>query len=166
MPGCPSVGRFTFSGLTVAPASGYTGYIGSRERITPMNEDKSIAAAEYVAAGLHETLVAEFRSPMGGVEMDYLRFGEDFNRILLTTPAGRLFITVTSAAGEEDADVRVVVLDAEILEDGVPHCEAHAREVGRVARAVSAIPGVGGVWSDMGWARTFLASVHSEGADS
>lgn len=166
MPGYPSVGCFTFSGLTVAPASGYTGYIGSRERITPMNEDESVAAAKYVAAGLHETLVAEFRSPMGSVEMDYLRFGEDLNRILLTTPAGRLFIAVTSVAGEEDADVRVVVLDPEILEDGVPLCDAHVREVGRVARAVSAIPGVGGVWSDTGWARAFLVSLHSEGGDS
>ena len=64
MPG-PRVGCFTFSGLTVASASGYTGCIGSRERITPMNENKDIAAVEYIATGLHKTLVAEFQSPTG-----------------------------------------------------------------------------------------------------
>lgn len=50
MPGDPCVGCFTFSGLTVAPASGYTGYIGSRERIIPMDKNKGIAAVEYVAS--------------------------------------------------------------------------------------------------------------------
>lgn len=43
------VGCFTFLGLTVASASGYTGCIGSRERITPMNEEKGIAAVERAA---------------------------------------------------------------------------------------------------------------------
>lgn len=31
-----------------------------------MDENKGIAAVERVATGLHETLVAEFQSPMGG----------------------------------------------------------------------------------------------------
>lgn len=38
MSGGPRVGCFTFFGLTVASASGYTGYVGSRERIIPMDE--------------------------------------------------------------------------------------------------------------------------------
>ena len=50
MPGDPHVGCFTFSGLMVAPASGYTGYIGSRERIIPMEEEKGVAAVEHVAS--------------------------------------------------------------------------------------------------------------------
>lgn len=54
MPGGPRVGRFTFSGLTVAPASGYTGYVGSRERITPMNGKNGIAAVERVATARPE----------------------------------------------------------------------------------------------------------------
>lgn len=49
MSGDPHMGCFTFPDLTVASASGYTGYIGSRERITPMNENRGIAAAERVA---------------------------------------------------------------------------------------------------------------------
>lgn len=62
MPSNPRVGCFTLSDLTAAPASGYTGYIGSRERITPMNKDKGIAAVESVAVGLHDALRSEFRS--------------------------------------------------------------------------------------------------------
>lgn len=66
MPSNPCVGCFTFPGLTVVATAGYTGYNGSRERIAPMNRSESIAAVECVATGLHEALVAEFRSPMGG----------------------------------------------------------------------------------------------------
>lgn len=46
MPGSPRVGCFTFCGLTVAPTSGYTGYIGSRERIIPMDGGKAVAGEE------------------------------------------------------------------------------------------------------------------------
>lgn len=101
MPSNPRVGCFTLSNLTVAPTSGYTGYIGSRERITPMDENKGIAAVEHVAIGLRESLVTEFQSPMG-----------------------------------------------------------------RVARALKAIPGVDSVWPDGEWSRTLLVSVRSEGGDS
>ena len=131
-----------------------------------MNENKGIAAVECVATGLHAALVAEFRSPMGSVEVGCQWHGEDFNRIVLTTPAGELFIIVTSAVGEEGADVRVVVLDSETFESGGPLYEAHTRELGRVARAVAAIPGVDGVWPDATWSRTFFASVHLEEVDS
>lgn len=131
-----------------------------------MDENENIAAVERVATGLHKTLVAEFQSPMGSAEMGCEWFGEDFNRVVLVTPAGKLLITVTSVVGEEGADVRVVVLDSECFELGSPLYEAHTRELGRVARAVAAIPGVGGVWPDAGWPRTFLASVRPEGADS
>lgn len=48
MPGDPCMACFTFSGLTVVSASGYTGYIGSRERIVPMNESKSVPDVESV----------------------------------------------------------------------------------------------------------------------
>lgn len=166
MPGSLRVGCFTLSGLTVASTSDYTEYIGSRERITPMDEEKGIAAVERVAIGLHETLVAEFQSPMGDVEMGCEWTGEDFNRIILTSPAGKLFIVITSVTGEEGADVRVVVFDSETFECKGPLSEAHAREVGRVARAVAAIPEVNGVWPDPGWLKTFLASVDLEEADS
>lgn len=131
-----------------------------------MHGDKKIAAVERVAAGLHTTLVAEFQSPMGDVEMGCEWTGEDFNRIVLTTPFGRLFIVVTSVVGEEGADVRVVVLDSEVFEPGGPLCEAHVREVGRVARAVSAIPDVDSVWLDPEWLKTFLVSVRPEEVDS
>lgn len=47
MPNPSYVGCFTLSGLTVVLASGYTGYIGSRERITPMNENKDFAREVY-----------------------------------------------------------------------------------------------------------------------
>ena len=50
MPGDPCVRCFTLSGSTAVSVSCYTGYIGSRERITPMHEDKKIAAAERVAS--------------------------------------------------------------------------------------------------------------------
>lgn len=131
-----------------------------------MSRIESIAAVERVATGLHTTLVAEFQSPMGSVEMGCQWHGEDFNRIVLTTPAGELFITVTSAVGEEGADVRVVVLDSETFESGGPLYEAHTRELGRVARAVAAISGVDSVWPDATWSRTFFASVLPGGADS
>lgn len=131
-----------------------------------MNEEKGIAAVERVAAGLHETLVAEFQSPLGGVETGCEWVGEDFNRIVLATPAGELFIIVTSVVGEEGADVRVVVFDSETFEFGGSLYEAHARELGRVARAVAAIPEVDGVWLDAEWPKTFFVSICSEGADS
>ena len=127
-----------------------------------MHENEKIAAVERVATGLHATLVDEFRSPMGSADMKCAWTGEDFNRIDLATPAGRLFIVVTSVVGEEGADVRVVVLDSPTIEPGNPLCEAHVRELGRVARAVAAIPGVERVWPDAEWPRTFLASVRRE----
>lgn len=131
-----------------------------------MNGNRGIAAVERVATGLHKTLVAEFQSPMGSVEMSCEWTGEDFNRIILATPAGRLFIIVTSVVGEEGADVRVVVFDSETFEFGGIPSEAHAREVGRVGRAVAAIPDVDSVWLDGKWEKTFFASVRPEGADS
>lgn len=165
MPSDPRVGCFTFSGLTVASTSGYTGRIGSRERVVPMEEEK-IAAVKCVATGLHETLVAEFQSPMGSVDMGCEWLGEDFNRIILATPVGKLFIIVTSAIGEEGADVRVVVLDDETLEFGGNLYEAHTRELGRVARAVAAIQGVKDVWPDPEGPKTFFASIRSWEVDS
>lgn len=131
-----------------------------------MNEDRGIAAVERVATGLHKTLESEFRSPMGSVKTECEWTGEDFNRIVLTTPAGKLFVIVTSVTGEEGADVRLVVLDSETFEFGGSPSEAHAREVGRVARAVAAIPRVDSVWLDARWPKTFFASVNLEGADS
>ena len=59
-----------------------------------MNGIESIAAVERVATGLHETLVAEFQSPTGSVEVDCEWTGEDFNRPILATPVGKLFISV------------------------------------------------------------------------
>lgn len=129
-------------------------------------EEEKIAAVELVATGLHRTLVAEFQSPMGGVDVDYEWTGEDFNKIVLTGLVGKLFIIVASVVGEEGADVRVVVFDSETFERGGPLPGAHAREVGRVARAVAAIPGVNSVWPDQRWPKTFLVSVDLEGADS
>lgn len=160
------VGCFTFCGLTVASASGYTGYIGSRERIAPMNENKNIAAVECVATGLHRSLVDEFQSPAGSVEMGCEWLGEDFNRIILTTPAGGLNIIVTSVVGESGANVRVVVFD--FVDRGTEGFErgAYARELGRVARVVAAIPGVDSVWPDAGWPKAFFASVHPGEVDS
>lgn len=131
-----------------------------------MNEEKGIAAVERVATGLHKTLVAEFQSPMGGVEIGCEWTGEDFSRIILATPVGKLFIFVTSVVGEEGADVRVVVSDSETFECGGPLFEAHSREVGRVARAVAAIPEASSVWPDPEWLRTFLVSVDLEEVDS
>lgn len=165
MPNGLCVGCFTFSGLTVVSASGYTGCIGSRERVIPMEEEK-IAAVERVATGLHEALVAEFQSPLGSVETVCAWTGEDFNRLTLLTPAGKLSIIVTSVVGEEGADVRVVVFDSETFECGDIPCRAHVRELGRVARAVAAIPSVDSVWLDAEWPKTFFASVCLEGADS
>lgn len=130
-----------------------------------MSREKGIAAVEHVAAGLHRTLVAEFQSPMGGAEADCEWTGEDFNRIILTTPAGKLFIVVTSVVGEEGAAVRVVVLDFETLDPGHLPSEAHSREIGRVARAVDAIPGVDSVWPDPEWLKTFLVSLDLGEAD-
>lgn len=162
----PRVGCFTLSGLTAVSTSGYTGCIGSREGIIPMSKEKSTAAVECVAAGLHKTLVAEFQSPMGSVEMECEWTGEDFNRIALATPSGKLFVVVTSVVGEGGADVRVVVLDSETLDCGDLLPKVYVRELGRVARAVAAISGVDSVWPDPEWSRTFLASVDSEVADS
>lgn len=131
-----------------------------------MNEEKSIAAVERVATGLHETLVAEFQSPMGSVGVRCEWLGEDFNRVALAGPAGGLNILVTSVVGEEGADVRVVVFDFEDYgARGLP-CSVDDRELGRVARAVAAISGVDSVWPDATWSKTFFASVHSEGGDS
>lgn len=131
-----------------------------------MSKENGIAAVEHVAAGLHKTLVAEFQSPMGSVEMGCEWTGEDFNRIVLTTPVGKLFILVTSVVGEEGADVRVVVLDSAAFELGDIPNAAGLRELGRVARAVAAIPEVDSVWPDAEWSKTFLASVDLEEADS
>lgn len=166
MPSNPRVGCFTLSNLTVAPASGYTGYIGSRERITPMNENKGIAAVEHVAIGLHESLVTEFQSPMGGVDMACEWVGEDFHKIIFATPAGDLFIIVTSVVGEEGANVRIVVFDSETFRNQDLLRDAHVRELGRVARALKAIPGVDSVWPDEEWSRTLLVSVRPKGVDS
>lgn len=131
-----------------------------------MDENRDIAAVERVATGLHETLVAEFQSPMGSVEASCEWTGEDFNRIILATPAGRLFIIVTSVVGEEGANVRVAVFDSETFEFGGTPSKAHARELGRVGRAVAAIPDVDSVWPDARWPKTFFASVRLEEADS
>lgn len=129
-------------------------------------EEERIAAVERVAGGLHKALADEFQSPMGSVEVGCEWSGEDFNRLVVDTPAGRMFVFVTSVVGEEGADVRVVVFDSETFELAGPGCEAHTREVGRVARAVAAIPGVDSVWLDGGWSKTFFASVHPEEVDS
>ena len=131
-----------------------------------MSENKGIAAVECVATGLHETLVAEFRSPMGGVEVRCQWVGEDFSRIALAGPAGGLDILVTSVVGEEGADVRVVVFDFEDRGAGDFARDVYDRELGRVARAVAAIPGVGSVWPDAAWSKAFFASVRLEGVDS
>lgn len=131
-----------------------------------MTENREIAAVERVATGLHETLVTEFQSPMGDVEAVCEWTGEDFNRITLATPAGRLFIVVTSVVGEEGADVRLVVFDSETFEFGDTPSEAHVREMGRVGRAVAAIRGVDSVWPDAAWPKTLFASVRPEEADS
>lgn len=131
-----------------------------------MNEERGVAAVEHVAAGLHKTLAAEFESPMGGVEMCCEWTGEDFNRITVATPVGKLFIIVTSVVCEEGADVRLAVFDSETFEfEGLPS-EAHAREVGRVARAVAAISEVDSVWPDAEWPKTFFASVRLGEVDS
>lgn len=166
MPSNPRVGCFTFSGLTVAAASGYTGYIGSGERITPMSKNKSIAAVKHVAIGLHESLATEFQSPLGGVDMVCEWVGEDFHKIIFATPAGDLFIIVTSVVGEEGADVRIVVFDSETFRTRNLLCGAHVRELGRVARALKAIPRIDSVRLDERWGRTLLVSVCPEGADS
>lgn len=155
MPGTPRVGRFTFSGLTVASASGYTGYIGSRERIIPMEGRKAIAAVEGVAIGLCDALLSEFQTPMGEAEGRAEWLGEDFYRVSLVTPSGSLSVIVTSVAGEGGADVRVAVLDSEVRS-----CAAQTREVARVARAVAAGSAVDSVWLDTAWSGTFFASVH------
>lgn len=129
-------------------------------------EEEKIAAVERVATGLHKTLMAEFRSPMGGVEMRCEWNGEDFNRVALATPTGGLDIIVTSAVGESGADVRVVVFDFEDRGVGDFTREVYGRELGRVARAVAAIPRVDGVWPDAEWPKAFFVSLHSEEADS
>ena len=131
-----------------------------------MNEEKGIAAVERVVTGLCKALVTEFKSPMGSVEMGCEWIGEDFNKIILATPAGRLFIVVTSVTGEEGADVRLVVFDSETFEVGGTFSGAHAREVGRVARTVAAIPEVDSVWPDAEWPKAFFASVRPEEVDS
>lgn len=131
-----------------------------------MDRNRDIAAVECVATGLHETLVAEFRSPMGGVEMRCEWNGEDFNRVALATPTGGLSIIVTSVVGEEGADVRVVVFDFEDYGAESFAREVYGRELGRVARAVAAIPDVGSVWPDTAWPKAFFVSVRPEGGDS
>lgn len=127
---------------------------------------ESIAAVERVVSGLQDTLVAEFQSPMGGVEVRCEWNGEDFNRVALVAPTGGLDIIVTSVVGEEGADVRVVVLDFEDRGAGGFTRGAYGRELGRVARAVADIPRVCHVWPDAAWPKAFFASVRSEGADS
>lgn len=126
-----------------------------------MDEEKAIAAVERVAACLHEGLRAEYRSPMGELEVRSEWVGEDFYRVFLITPAGSLSVVVTSVVGEEDADARVAVLDSEVAS-----CAARTRELHRVARVVAACPAVGDVWPDHAWSRTFLVSIRPEGADS
>ena len=126
-----------------------------------MNEEKAIAAVEHVAARLHEGLRVAYRSPMGEPEVRSEWAGEDFHRVLLTTPAGSLSVVVTSVAGEEGADARVVVLDPESAS-----CAARTREMHRVAGVVAADPAVGDVWPDSAWSRTFLVSVRPEEVDS
>ena len=157
MSGNPRVGCFTFSGLTVVSVSGYTGYIGSRERIIPMDKSRYIAAVEGVADGLYDALLSEFQTPVGEAEGRPDWFGEDFYRVSLVTPSGSLSVIVTSTAGEEGADARVVVLDPEGRS-----CAAQTREVARVARVVAAGPAVDGVWLDTAWSGTFFASVRPE----
>lgn len=161
MPDSPYVRCFTFPGLTVASASGYTEYVGSRERVVPMCENEKIAAVESVADGLLGALQSEFRSPIGGVETRGGWLGEDFYRVLLVTPSGGLSVIVTSVVGEEGADVRVVILDS-----GECFCSAQSREMGRVARAVAAAPAVDRVWADTTWRGTFFASVRWGEVDS
>lgn len=129
-------------------------------------EEEKIAAVERVATGLHKTLVAEFQSPMGSVEVGCEWTGEDFNRIILATPAGELFVIVTSVVGEEGADARVVVFDSETFECKGPLSKVYTRELGRVARAVAATPDINSVWPDPRWPRTFLVSVDPKRADS
>lgn len=131
-----------------------------------MNENKDIAAVERVATGLRRTLPAEFQSPMGGVEMHGEWNGEDFNRIILTSPSGGVELIVTSVVGEEAADVRVVVFDLEDRGAEAFECGAYVREMMRVARAVVAIPDVDSVWPDVAWPKAFFASVRIEGVDS
>lgn len=131
-----------------------------------MNENKDIAAVEHVALGLHENLVTEFQSPMGSVDLACEWVGEDFHKIIFTTPAGDLFIIVTSVVGEEGANVRIVVFDSETFRTQNLLRNAHVRELGRVARALKAIPGIDNVWPDEVWSSTLLASVRPKGANS
>lgn len=131
-----------------------------------MSAEKGILAVECVATGMHEALVAEFESPMGGVEMGCEWTGEDFNKVVLATPSGKLLVVVTSVVGEGDADVRVVVLDPATFGVEGSFRGVHAREVGRVARAVAAIRGVDDVWPDAAWPSTFLVSVRPEADES
>lgn len=131
-----------------------------------MNGIESIAAVERVATGLRDTLVAEFQSPMGSVEVRCEWNGEDFSRVALATPTGGLDIIVTSVVGEEGADVRVVVFDFEDRGVGDFTREVCGRELGRVARAVAAVPEVDSVWPDMEWPKAFFAAVRSGEVDS
>lgn len=128
-----------------------------------MNGNRGIAAVERVATGLHETLTAEFRSPAGSVDLGCEWAGEDFNKIVLATPAGELYVIVTSVVGEEGADVRVVLFDSETFATRGSLCGAHVRELGRVARACADIPCVEHVWLDEKWSRTLLMSLRPEG---
>lgn len=131
-----------------------------------MSKRKGIAAVEHVACGLPEILAAEFRAPMESVEVTCEWLGEDFSRIVLAGPAGGLNVLVTSVVDEEGADVRVVVLDLDDREAGSCARRVHAREAGRVARAVAAVPGVDSVWPDTTWPKTFFASIRPEEVDS
>lgn len=128
--------------------------------------EKKIAAVERVVVGLYDALRSEFRSPMGGAEARPEWLGEDFYRIVLATHAGGLDVIVTSVAGEEGADARVVVLDFEDRGVGDFTREVYGREVGRVARIVAARPAVDSVWPDTEWPKSFFVSVHSEEVDS
>jgi hypothetical protein len=131
-----------------------------------MCENRGIAAVERVAAGLRETLAAEFQPLMGDVELRCEWNGDDFSRIALAAPAGGLDIIVTSVVGEAGADVRVVAFNFEDHGVGDFISGAYGRELWHVARAVVAIPGVDSVWPDMAWPKAFFASVRLEGGDS
>lgn len=126
MPGGLRVGCFTFSSLTVASASGYTGCIGSRERITPMKElkrigdadQKRVSAIERVARAFSAALTPwnESDSPLAeGVDKwgsDWL--SDDVARIWATRGGERLVaIVCPSSYGDFAAEVVVSGSSAE-----------------------------------------------------
>lgn len=126
-----------------------------------MNGKKVVYAVERVVRRLHRDLQSEYQSPMGGVEERCEWCGEDFHRLILTTPAGSLHITATSVVGEEGANVRVVVVGPQDCS-----CAVHGHELARIARVVAADPAVTAVWPDSRWPKTFLVAVRTEGLDS